>query len=434
MMAPSQRKKELFITTRPEKKPNVKELDASMALKKAEARLEDPYVVISEQPATDNVRFYSEVDDKTKPPSSIPGVTSTPEKKTYPAIGIRNFDGDAVVVVSCVSGEEPHRAHPHKLVWREGKTEKGVCSANVKRKDMTCELRGLSIDYVKKIHVKRSLEERRQIRVDPFKQGFEHMDMDINLSAVRLCFQVFLKLTDGSLKPLKPVVSHIIKDKKRSGMVQILEISDTQIPAEGNKKVLFFCDRMQKSDMELKVLEKNGQGQIVWSHPVSQSQMKPSRFGGVSFIAPPYQNCSISEPVKVQLILTRLSDQKSSEPVSLVYVPSLSNVGKEVEGGDDITRGTSTFSVMNMDGNNPPLIEDFQSDHRMMTLKSSLNTLTKVLEAEKEANRLLTQRTSSLQSEMDSVKTDLKVMELELKTGKEDKGRVQDKNELLQGQ
>lgn len=55
---------------------------------------------------------------------------------------------------------------------------------------MICELRGLTIEYVKKANVKASLEERRQIRVDPFKQGFEHMNMDINLSAVRLCFQV----------------------------------------------------------------------------------------------------------------------------------------------------------------------------------------------------------------------------------------------------
>lgn len=437
-MAQSQRKKDQFITKQDKKLllNDNQSLEDQTDIKKIQPKTEDPYAEITEQPAFENVRFHSDSDGQ-KPTTSIPGANSSAEKRTYPTLAIRNFEGDAVVVVSCVSAEEPFRAHPHKLVWREGKTEKGVCSANIRRKDMICELRGLTIEYVKKANVKASLEERRQIRVDPFKQGFEHMNMDINLSAVRLCFQVFLKLKDGSLKPLRPIVTNVIKDKKRSGSVQILEISDTQIPLEGNKKILFFCDRMQKSDMELKLVEKNAKGVDVWTHFVPHSQMKPSRFGGVSFIAPPYKESTATQPIKVQLILTRLSDQKSSEPVHLIYVPkvrmTLDDLDENPE-GLDIPRVSSTFSIMNMPNGSGTLLEDFQTDQRLMSLKSNLNTLTKVLEAEKEANRLLTQRSTSLQTELDTAKTDLKVLELELKATKEEKGRLWDKNETLLGQ
>ena len=58
------------------------------------------------------------------------------------------------------------------------------------KKDLTCEFRGLVIEHVSKEKAQDSLNERKSIRVDPFKQGFDHGDMDVNLSAVRLCFQV----------------------------------------------------------------------------------------------------------------------------------------------------------------------------------------------------------------------------------------------------
>ena len=66
-----------------------------------------------------------------RPYPSLPGATSRSDRRTYPKIAIRNFSGDAVLVASAVTASEPHFAHPHKLRWREGKTEKGVCSANI---------------------------------------------------------------------------------------------------------------------------------------------------------------------------------------------------------------------------------------------------------------------------------------------------------------
>ena len=40
--------------------------------------------------------------------------------------------------------------------------------------------------------MEQSLRQRKEIRVDPFRQGFKHIDgaASIDLNAVKLCFQV----------------------------------------------------------------------------------------------------------------------------------------------------------------------------------------------------------------------------------------------------
>ena len=64
------------------------------------------------------------------------------------------------------------------------------------------------------------------------------------------CFQVFLK-TDEGLFPLAPVVSNIIRDKKSHSDLQILDYSDDTSPVEGGKKILLFCEKVYKDDIEV---------------------------------------------------------------------------------------------------------------------------------------------------------------------------------------
>ena len=66
-----------------------------------------PYVRIVEQPASKALRFRYECEGRSA--GSIPGVNSTPENKTYPTIEIVNYKGRAVVVVSCVTKDQPYR-------------------------------------------------------------------------------------------------------------------------------------------------------------------------------------------------------------------------------------------------------------------------------------------------------------------------------------
>lgn len=67
----------------------------------------NPSVEIIEQPASHSMRFRYSCEGRSA--GSIMGVNSTLDDKTFPAIRVLNYDGEAVVIVSCVSTEKPFR-------------------------------------------------------------------------------------------------------------------------------------------------------------------------------------------------------------------------------------------------------------------------------------------------------------------------------------
>lgn len=66
-----------------------------------------PYAEIIEQPAPKALRFRYECEGRSA--GSIPGINSTSDNKTFPTIQIKNYTGRAVVVVSCVTKDPPHK-------------------------------------------------------------------------------------------------------------------------------------------------------------------------------------------------------------------------------------------------------------------------------------------------------------------------------------
>ena len=123
------------------------------------------YVKIVEQPASKGLRFRYECEGRSA--GSIPGVSSSQDNKTFPTIQVVGYQGKAVVVVSCVTNEQPYRPHPHNLVGKEG-CKKGVCTIHM-NDDMTAAFPNLGIQCVKKKDIDDSLSLRQQIRVDPFQ-------------------------------------------------------------------------------------------------------------------------------------------------------------------------------------------------------------------------------------------------------------------------
>ena len=61
---------------------------------------------------------------------------------------------------------------------------------------------------------------------------------------------MFLKTPQG-LYPLAPVVSNVIRDKKSCNDLQIVDISENSSPVEGGKKIMLFCDKVHKDDIEV---------------------------------------------------------------------------------------------------------------------------------------------------------------------------------------
>lgn len=71
------------------------------------SRRPQAYVKIVEQPAPKALRFRYECEGRSA--GSIPGARSTPDNKTYPTIKIMGYVGKAIVVVSCVTKDEPYK-------------------------------------------------------------------------------------------------------------------------------------------------------------------------------------------------------------------------------------------------------------------------------------------------------------------------------------
>jgi len=212
------------------------------------------YVKILEQPAPKALRFRYECEGRSA--GSLPGAKSTNEKKTFPKIQIVGpTSGRAVVVVSCVTLDAPYRPHPHNLVGKEG-CKKGVCTLEISNEDMTCEFSNLGIQCVKKKDIEESLKIREEIRVDPFRTGFNHKSQpgSIDLNSVRLCFQVFLEGPEhGQFKiPLKAIVSEPIYDKKAINDLTIMKLSECSSPVIGNREIILLCDKVSKDDIEIR--------------------------------------------------------------------------------------------------------------------------------------------------------------------------------------
>ncbi|GLV39989.1 dorsal [Carabus blaptoides fortunei] len=222
------------------------------------------YVKILEQPASKALRFRYECEGRSA--GSIPGASSTPENKTFPAIQVIGYQGRAVVVVSCVTKDPPYRPHPHNLVGREG-CRRGVCTLEVSPETMAVTFSNLGIQCVKKKDIEDALKVREEIRVDPFRTGFAHRNQptSIDLNAVRLCFQVFLE-GDNRGKftvPLSPVVSDPIYDKKAMSDLVICKLSDCTCTVAGGKEIILLCEKVAKEDIQVRFYEESN-GAVMW--------------------------------------------------------------------------------------------------------------------------------------------------------------------------
>ncbi|KOB76007.1 DorsalB, partial [Operophtera brumata] len=74
---------------------------------------------------------------------SIPGANTTAENKTYPTLRIKDYVGPCTIVASCVTKDEPY--------------------------SNTVQFKNLGIQCVKKKDVDTALQQRAQLRVDPFR-------------------------------------------------------------------------------------------------------------------------------------------------------------------------------------------------------------------------------------------------------------------------
>lgn len=273
-----------------------------------------PKVVILEQPKQNALRFRYECEGRSA--GALQGGSSSSDHKTFPKIKVENYQGAAVVVVSCVTEMHPYKAHPHNLVsprtvGRDG-CKKGVCTMNINNDTMTVEFQNLGVQCVRRKDIQKSLTVRKEIRVDPFRQGFKHIEspQSIDLNAVRLCFQVFLEgKTPGKYTEiLDPVVSQPVYDAKAKRELQIMDISDTTSPVQGGKKIIILCEKVSKEDIKVRFVDDEG-----WEAQGDFTSNDVHKQYAISFKTPPYKDLHITEERKVFVELYKPSNLEKGD-------------------------------------------------------------------------------------------------------------------------
>lgn len=135
----------------------------------------------------------------------------------------------------------------------------------------------LGIQCVKKRDIEEALRVREEIRVDPFRSknrkflswrsfklitfsclwlaGYAHRSQpsSIDLNAVRLCFQVFLEGPNKGTfaKPLTPVVSETIYDKKSMSDLVITKLSHCNAFCNGGQEMILLCEKVRQLKMSI---------------------------------------------------------------------------------------------------------------------------------------------------------------------------------------
>lgn len=137
-------------------------------------------------------------------------------------------------------------------------------------------------------------------------------------------------------------MSDIIRSRNN---LEIRDISDTECPVTGNKKIVIFCSKVKKGDIGIRFYREDENEVVQWE-AWAPEPIIVHRQVAIVFKTPAYATpADVSEPIDVLLELVRPSDGKRSEPPhSFRYVPdplNIDNLTKKKE--QKITRSDALF-------------------------------------------------------------------------------------------
>ena len=215
-----------------------------------------PYVKIVEEPASNLYRFRYRSEGETA--GIIPGEKQQNGRKSFPKILVCNHDGLAAVEVCCLT--EDLRVHPNKLVWRQG--GRGSTVEEVNAGIYKAEIRGNTEEEIKvgvtlsrKNDVLNLLSDKQELGVDPYGQGYSHVEdkarKEVDLTCVRLCYTVTVQQGDGSWLGLPPVHTQVIQHNMVRSELRIRDISDTSSSSAGGEKKILICDKLDPTGLQL---------------------------------------------------------------------------------------------------------------------------------------------------------------------------------------
>ncbi|XP_040016996.1 transcription factor RelB-like isoform X2 [Gasterosteus aculeatus] len=284
-----------------------------------EQLLNKPRLVVLEEPKERGMRFRYECEGRSA--GSILGASSSETSKSQPTIEIQgpiDHLKRVTVTVSLVTKDPPHRPHPHCLVGKDCANGSGICVVTLNpHSNRRHSFVNLGIQCVRRKELDASLEKRRNLNIDPFQTGHSKGIEDMDMNAVRLCFQCEFEWEDGRKDCLSPVVSNPIYDKKATttSQLKIGRFNQYRGSCTGKTEIYMLCDKVQKDDIE--IIFRRGS----WKASGEFAQTDVHRQIAIVFKTPPYQDQDITEEVEVSVVLRRLSDQMESESITFTYLP-----------------------------------------------------------------------------------------------------------------
>uniref|UniRef100_A0A3Q2XLN9 V-rel avian reticuloendotheliosis viral oncogene homolog B n=1 Tax=Hippocampus comes TaxID=109280 RepID=A0A3Q2XLN9_HIPCM len=214
-----------------------------------ERNLEKPKLVVVEQPKERGMRFRYECEGRSA--GSILGASGSESNKTQPAIEVWRMEqySQPGITVSLVTKDPPHRPHPHCLVGKDCPNGSGICVVTLNpHSNRRHSFANLGIQCVRRKELDVSLQKRRKQNIDPFLTGHSKGIEDMDMNAVRLCFQCELEWEDGTTDSLSPVVSNPIFDKKATttSQLKISQLNQYTGACTGKTEIYMLCDKVQK--------------------------------------------------------------------------------------------------------------------------------------------------------------------------------------------
>uniref|UniRef100_A0A3P8VGY8 V-rel avian reticuloendotheliosis viral oncogene homolog B n=1 Tax=Cynoglossus semilaevis TaxID=244447 RepID=A0A3P8VGY8_CYNSE len=213
--------------------------------------LEKPRLVVVEEPKDRGMRFRYECEGRSA--GSILGASSTDTNKTH--LTLKGITGVPKITVSLVTKDLPHRPHPHCLVGKDCPVSSGLCVITLNpHTNRRHSFANLGIQCVRRKELDLSLQKRRSQNVDPFQSEWDRKHTrgieDLDMNAVRLCFQCELEWDDGHKDSLSPVVSTTIYDKKATttSQLKITRLNKYKDSCYGMTEVFMLCDKVQKGE------------------------------------------------------------------------------------------------------------------------------------------------------------------------------------------
>jgi len=289
-------------------------------------------IEILEQPITNVHRFrYPSESIPTRQPGKaigcLNGVKSSHDEKSYPKVRVTSYNESPVVILACcVSEKEPYRVHPYGLVGEN--CDNGICRIEVTPKNnMTAIFEKIGIECITRREIPKSLARYKELRIDPFNQGFEHMNAKtcstiMDLNSLRLCFQVLIPPSpDASLDEYLPgpcTVSDVIKDSRVHESLKIVDISDNVAPTTGGKKIIMLTGRVNHNDIEVHFNFEHNEK----SYDLPGTNIDVHKQAAIRFNTPIFPDQQVTKDVEAKVCLKRTSDGAISKSICFSFKPN----------------------------------------------------------------------------------------------------------------